>query len=354
MAGTFVIRPTSLVSGGVPYALGSDITIPWLGYVQFTAGPLAPIIDVLRQTGPTDSIAATIFRTGAGSDTFLDTLRLAFTGASFYLDGSPTPIAFASLPSGFTPTAAAVKIGPSITPDNADDLYNLQQGVGVNGPDLTPTFDYDFSGIPPSALDIYVGGIGLKVFLSVTQAQGNFTEIGPLFDLRVEGTYEINDYSWDLEVPDDPVDTGTKIRVTSNSDDPTDPRVLDVDQITTITVTYKDSSDVWQEITVTNITLVYRRITISNIVNILEFTIPDILSIDPGDPPKTLLIRITSTQFSGSVVLGKLITIYFVDAPGIYRLVPSKHTDTLYDIENGGTVDVKIPNPFAKTGFVGN
>lgn len=38
---------------------------------------------------------------------------------------------------------------------------------------------------------------------------------------------------------------------------------------------------------------------------------------------------------------------------GIYRLVPGKRQDTLWDQDFNGTTDVKIPNPTGRTGYVG-
>jgi len=58
------------------------------------------------------------------------------------------------------------------------------------------------------------------------------------------------------------------------------------------------------------------------------------------------------TQFSGSVSLGTM-TILFEDTSGIYRIVKGKPTDTLYDPDRSGAVIiVKIPDPYAATGFV--
>lgn len=40
------------------------------------------------------------------------------------------------------------------------------------------------------------------------------------------------------------------------------------------------------------------------------------------------------------------------DASGVYTLVKNKKDDTLYNRETEDTTDVKIPNPFARTGFI--
>jgi hypothetical protein len=60
------------------------------------------------------------------------------------------------------------------------------------------------------------------------------------------------------------------------------------------------------------------------------------------------------TQFTGSVKLGNLI-ILLENASGIYRIVPNKTNDTLYINSNSvsETTDIKMPNPFAKGGYIG-
>ena len=74
-----------------------------------------------------------------------------------------------------------------------------------------------------------------------------------------------------------------------------------------------------------------------------------------GEPPSPIPIIIIvadpGTQFAGSVPLGTF-TILVANATGIYRLTPGKANDTLYhSARDGTTYDVKIPNPFGKTGF---
>ncbi len=62
------------------------------------------------------------------------------------------------------------------------------------------------------------------------------------------------------------------------------------------------------------------------------------------------------TTFSGSVFLGS-IEILLVDGSGIYRIIANKRNDTIYEASSAPspvTVDVAIPTPFAKTGFIGS
>lgn len=70
-----------------------------------------------------------------------------------------------------------------------------------------------------------------------------------------------------------------------------------------------------------------------------------------GDLPFILIAADPGQQFDGSVILGEFM-IYTFEGSGIYKFVPGKTNDTLYNsIRNGSTYDVKIPNPFAKTSF---
>lgn len=154
-------------------------------------------------------------------------------------------------------------------------------------------------------------------------------------DWRIEFEYDSTSYSWTLSVPDEPVSPGNLITVTSPDENGIDfTELLTVDVVlpsgTIISVPFGDWVIVGP--------------------NLFVFIMPDF----GGEEPTVVTIVITSTQFSGSVTLGTLITIYFLSATGIYRLVMNKRSDTLYIEEDPGeTIDVKIPNPFAKTGFIG-
>src|SRR5690606_26204633 len=57
----------------------------------------------------------------------------------------------------------------------------------------------------------------------------------------------------------------------------------------------------------------------------------------------------------GGVQLGETTPMTLLkDVSGIYTLVPNKRNDTLYDRQESQTeIDVKIPNPGFKTGYIG-
>lgn len=145
--------------------------------------------------------------------------------------------------------------------------------------------------------------------------------------------------SWSMSNPS-PVEEGDVIEVTS---DPLDPDPLDGTQIDSLTLEWTDSNGNPHSITVPPI------LWITITINLFRFRLPALTGL-----PQIFRVVITSTQFSGSVTLGKLATIFLVNATGIYTLVPGKTNDTLYDNDNGGDpVDVAIPNPQADMGFIG-
>jgi hypothetical protein len=62
--------------------------------------------------------------------------------------------------------------------------------------------------------------------------------------------------------------------------------------------------------------------------------------------------QIIPTSFFGSAILG-IVNIQLVDGSGLYTLVPGKRNDTYYDRSTtpSTTIDLKIPDPFGKTGY---
>lgn len=71
----------------------------------------------------------------------------------------------------------------------------------------------------------------------------------------------------------------------------------------------------------------------------------------PGETPIVIICSSPGNQFDGSIILANFVILNF-EGSGIYKLVPGKTNDTLYSSSrDGSTYDVKIPNPFGKTGF---
>jgi hypothetical protein len=139
-------------------------------------------------------------------------------------------------------------------------------------------------------------------------------------------------FSWTLNGTN-PVQAGDTVTATSDPLNPVPP--IDFTQVTSVTLEAPSG----------NITVVTFTATDENN---FSFLIPTLTG-----SPGTVAVVITSTQFSGSVTLGNLATIFFLNATGIYTLVPGKTDDTVYDNDNGGTIDTNIPDPFFKTGFIG-
>lgn len=82
----------------------------------------------------------------------------------------------------------------------------------------------------------------------------------------------------------------------------------------------------------------------------IEFPDPDETPTPAPEPGGTL-----EGAGYGGIDLGGAATMVFIQNPsGIYTLVKNKRHDTLYERMTGITsVDVKIPDPFVRTGFVG-
>lgn len=192
--GTYIIRPTQLISGGSKY-FDYNVSNSLHGgdWAQnFGAGvlPISTIVNIMNQTADTYFFAAV---SGSGinpPDSIAEALRFSFTGSSFYLDGSLVPIDFSGLPSGFTAITASVKVDPSInirTDAGCSAQYKLQQDIFTSGTANTPSFDYS---IVPSILDIWSNGCGLRADTS-SGAAGNIGAVQDIFNLRVEGTYNL-------------------------------------------------------------------------------------------------------------------------------------------------------------------
>ncbi len=290
-----------------------------------------------------------IDRTAATSSA---TLSFNLSGNCISLDGNPA-ISFASLPSGFRfVTVALRRHGTAADPfgylmRGADNDFASESIIYANG-SPSPSV-YTKSGpigsdsglwfsVPapffanyPTIVDVdSLLIVSISFIIGVNPLSNGLASVVDTIDSY--GTYDIVNYSWTLK--HSVVDVGSKVTVStpSNAIPPLDPT-----QILTLNMVLDNG-------TVVNIPSI-NWTTVTPLL--FEFTIPSLAG-NPG----TVEFYVTSTQFSGSVPLGKLTTIYFRNAPGIYRIVSGKTNDTLYDVVGGGTVDVKIPNPFVKTAFI--
>lgn len=331
--GTFIIRPTFANVGRVIFTGGTPPQ-DFSGWYSPTSSSL--ITAMLTNTFLT---AYASNDTGAVEVGFTNTIRCSSAGACIYLDGALTPVAFNDLPPGFTVISAVVRaranLGASGQPDASyNGEFYLQRVNAVDGPIYTNP--YTVSPVP-SMLDLVNDGFGLKVKIIACPNLGDHSEVVNINELRVEGVYAASSFTWTL-VNNSPVQAGSTITVISDPDE--DPLLLD--ELDDITIDFLDENSVQRSIIIPSF--------ITATPNFLSF----ILTLG-GYFPQIITITAVGngTQFSGSVALGKLSTIYFLNAPGIYRIITNKTSDTLYDVNDPGTtVEVKIPEPHAKLGFV--
>lgn len=323
-------------------------------------------------------------------------------GANFFLDGSGTGIRFDQLPPGFTLTppqrltVSGILFG-NTTPPN--EIMLLSCGlVGQGSAQATIGYGvYSKSLVCPvnseakmQVQDIaFTNSIDLTNLLRVDLATTwDNIHLGASNDwildvIDVQGSYSIVSFSYTYTVPTalDTIGPNNIFRITStypssNSlnltgivqngiDSYGSYNPLDDTGVAGIALTWVNLAGATQKYFIP-----LRYIGVDFIKRgfnpvsptLLEFILPpgfaEIIWSDPTIPgwpsvPITPYIYGDGTQFSGWVALSPL-TITLVDASGIYRLVPGKTNDTLYDqIAPLSTNDVKIPNPYFRTGFIG-
>lgn len=306
-------------------------------------------------------------------------------GSNFFLDGSLIGIPYASLPPGILLTGFQSLTSPRTVGlfSGSPGYWTQTDGVG-NDIDSTISFG-TYSKIKDTFAQnwsLFVGDIPFtSVFdllniltLSVQTTYVSNTQTYVNSDvIDINGTYTTWSYTYTIDTPTvNTIGPSNKVRITS-----TYPAAgaLDLSKIITngidsTTGTYNPLADtgiagvglIW--INLAGVPQFYY-IPIRYIdfePDLLEFEIPPpfrkLIWKDPTIPgwpvvPVTPIIYGNGTQFSGWVNLTPL-TVTLVDASGVYRLVKDKTNDTLYDqIAPISTYNVKIPNPFIKTGFIG-
>jgi hypothetical protein len=187
--------------------------------------------------------------------------------------------------------------------------------------------------------------IALEIALELSaSAQPNFVTVAnasidfnaSISDWSIEVSWEDN-FKWTLDGTP-PIDVGSPIEVTSNPlNEPLN--MLGIDHIE---IQFDDGGPIVITVPSTDFTTWEPFDLIFLMPPFAGHTPPVIRVVAVGD----------GTQFSGSVDLGELITIYFTNPSGIYKLVIDKTSDTLYVNATNVTVDVKIPDPFAKLSFI--
>lgn len=267
--------------------------------------------------------------------------------AIFELNGAPA-ISYNSLPSGFTVTALTLTLGLNTGNTFGADTFDVRWDGNVLTPTLVGGTFAIYTAIvvistPTTANDL----LGQRLLITV-----NLTPSVPLPGLEnlwidpalvLTGTYEIENFTFDISTPSRSLQPGDTITVTSN---PLDPTPMDFTDILTLNIITLDVDGNPFGVAIPIPQILWTTIT----ANLWVFTLPAFLS---NGIPNFITLQVTSTQFAGTVDLITAYPIYFFNAPGIYQLVPGETHDTYYNRLSDpiSTIDTKIPNPFGKTGF---
>lgn len=241
-------------------------------------------------------------------------------GASIIsLDGGPL-ISFQNLPSGAMPLTAILSIRvaryANVSGDVAGALYLQHEDVADESANLgqvdstSPVVkNYTYPNANKGFVTV-VNNFGIRcVFVT----QGSVGQL--FFDAEVNGTYVIVSSKSVMDPPSGNVSPGDIVTI-EGPDLPAD-------------INFMNSHGIYIPITI-----------LTQNSNQIRFIVP-VGSYGPH------------TVFSGSVPLGTL-TVLLINASGIYTLIPGKTNDTLYDNDSAPeTMDVMIPSPFIKTGFIG-
>ncbi len=269
----------------------------------------------------------------ANSADYLLRMGYNFSSAIISLDGNPA-ISFESLPSGFRVLSRVVTVVVSTNAGIAPVLPNplpvflqldefTEEVHNVPVPVTTQTISYTNTDTLLSVTDLFSNGYGIRI-TGIGGTLGFFL----FFHGRLTGTYDI--FSSSISILPNPAVEDDIISITSDGSltDITRIKGRDNDDNVIIDV---DSADFIQW----TLTLIRFRFHA------------------PGYSGPLIL---EGTTFSGSVLLG-IIQILLVDGSGIYRIIANKRNDTIYEASSAPspvTVDVAIPTPFAKTGFIGS
>lgn len=211
------------------------------------------------------------------------------------------------------------------------DESSAQQNFLSNG--RVMTYNRSFSPAP-TIEEMITDGFGAVFNLDTfTSPSGIFTSIGfpsnLAYALGISGVYDLLNFQFQMNPASGTVNAGDEITITSDLDDPDH---LELDHVSiTLNDTPVDAISQTEDELIFKVPIGYSG----------EF---EVFAVGDG------------TQFSGSVPLGTLSYLY-ADASGIYRIVLNKTSDTVYEDSGSGdptTIDIKIPNPFLKTGYIGD
>lgn len=211
----------------------------------------------------------------------------------------------------------------------------------------TSVLEYDFSGSPLTLSDLITmfGTISLDVLAAVgAAASGNFAttvsncQVNGFFNitaLEIVVTYEDGGFQFEIENPSTPRKVGEKVVIRS---------VDNGGGLNGATGVRFDTGS-GPACIVPLIDFFFQS------PNELIIYVPNCLHNFAGTVTVTVIGD--GTVFVGSILAGTL-PILFADGSGIYTIQKGKTSDTLYDpARDGSTEEVKIQDPYARTGYVG-
>lgn len=236
-----------------------------------------------------------------------------------FLDGSLIPVGLSGLPPGFNVLTARVEASVGNNGD-ASAFWTLFNGAFESAHNAS-FFAYPS---PVTLAGILITDFGLHTSSNIlSNLNGTYTII--------TGTYDI--VITTASITPNPIVPGTTVTITSPASTP------DLSTFTNLTLEPTNPDE--DPVTIPAAAFLTQSPTS------ITFTWP----VDAGIAGDRYVV--SGVTFSGSVLL-QTVNILIADASGIYTLVEGKRTDTLYiDSPDDNTLEVKIPNPFIKTGFIG-
>lgn len=399
--GTLVISPPIGVHSLTPNLRSNGVTAGWYNALTNLSTDAALIAGIAN---PNPQALVCRIANGSGNVTFRAEFVWDAASLIFSLDGN-SPIAFSALPPGFflgvilkgflsSPVCGSTTYSARVELDNSISLA----GVTTSAIDFTQLIS---PGLPVPAINSFITPstfldqtLAYQLIIDTSICPGTAVTNYPVINsYSLIGTYFIYQYDWTISLPGgSPVHVGDRIILTANMHGG-NLGYHDFTDVTRIQFSYPIGGiariiEVWKNGSVYEayggddaIDLGGYPVSYINdpstapdppqftndygpyVINWEPETITIIIPFGFGDygGPITVAGHVDESPvddpdnpipFTGSVPLAP-ITISFADTSGIYNITRGKKTDTLYNsARDGTTVEVAIPKPFAKTGFI--
>lgn len=409
--GTFIIRPTGQDSlSGTGFSLGGGAS----NSVQAVHDIDSFFIEMLainsNKSGQIryNFTGASIYLDGSSTPISFQSLPSGWTPltATLVVDGAPggnTDInSTAGSPSVTTTISNVYLQFDSLT----EKLFTVSASYGGSGNPVNNDIPQPYNFIFPyalSAINLINNGCGIRWNLIASGA--NNIAITGIDRLYIQGTYQILAFQFQLSSSSNPssnrVFKGTKITISSASGGLT--HLLKTGPYSGVSISWIDSSGVLHTYNVLQADIIEETDFI-----IIFYLFINVIFTDLPSNGTNITIGVTGdgTQFSGSIAVGSPF-VFIADGSGIYVITPNKRNDTLYQhidssyvdtygffeledeildtnvinpnafglqglfeddpiyndiatvpltnsISIGATMDVSIPDPFIKTGFLGS